>query len=144
MFTKKRKFTIPNKVVIEEYYGKEVMPIPVRLKVLFAKVERQVKPYIGIIIPADFVSPMTYENETWEIVKNALNMLEIEADEVEFYLDFKEMIETSPDFMKCDYEISETGNLLSVSYFKSLEQHEIPLYVSEVREQYYNPTQLQL
>jgi hypothetical protein len=137
---KNKNVNLPEKVLIEDIYKFEHYEDKSRLHLFFSKVEEHTKPIICLIIPCDYVSPIQYPLETIEIIENALTLLNIDPNNVDFYLDYKVMFPEKHHFMNVLYEISSKGKLMKDSYKEDLRVDKIPEVVAAIRSSYYNPT----
>ncbi|WNN77566.1 hypothetical protein RKS58_06905 [Lysinibacillus capsici] len=131
------KLQIPE-MMICEYTIDTIMTEKAKCEILISQVKDHSKPYVMLVIPTGVISPIQYPLETWDLVKNTIDMVKIDIDEVDIYIDFDRMFpKDKGHFFGWDIKVSKNGEYLSDSARQDLKEDQIPSAVKLVRDNYY-------
>jgi hypothetical protein len=103
---------------------------------LFGKVDDATHPYSAFLIAQSPISPMQYPKETFEVVYDLFNRMDINFDEVSLYLDYKEFGHGSPKTHLTKWEVTHYNNSYTDDSLDNVTFEELSPQERNIRNRY--------
>lgn len=137
MFQKKVPTALqPHQAIVDYEYKLIPMYQENKVRFIFAKVDNYRKPYVVVVVALPIISPMNYPLETFLLLEELIRTYQINLDDVDVYLDFRERYGLKNGQFQ-QWFFTPYENTVKDTFGPSLEEDEVPLPLKLICDRYY-------